>query len=35
MNDIEDKPYSRPKDYETFNNCFILKGMFNAIYETD
>lgn len=27
----EDKPYYRPKDFETLNNCRILKGMFSAV----
>lgn len=26
----DEKPYSRPTDFETLNNCKVLKGMFSA-----
>lgn len=27
----DDEPYYRPKDFETLNNCRVLKGMFSFI----
>lgn len=25
------KPFYRPKDFETLNNCRVLKGMFSTV----
>jgi len=30
MGDNE-KPFYRPKDFETLNNCRVLKGIFSAV----
>ena len=29
------RPYYRPADFETLNNCRVLKGMFSIVTETE
>lgn len=31
----KEKPYYRPKDFETLNNCRVLKGMFSILLNSD